>query len=163
MRDLSTYATILQDRLIPQLDRYFQETKKTDLIVHDATSFANHFPFIIEALNDDQVDIVRLSPTRLVNPNVDFTLLIEIILSSGNVLSFQAHWTAYKNIRADELVSSVKKVWKKFEDKILLCRESGEVLRPEVDPSLFIQQVFKLIEEDRYTSEEYQKWGDSFI
>lgn len=87
-----------------QLNRFVAE-HGGHVRVSDGTS---HPPFwkFIDSIQPSSVGYIEIYARTDINDNVDATLACDIVLDTG-VVSVVAHWCAYKDIRADEIVSTL--------------------------------------------------------
>ncbi|MDY6928092.1 MAG: hypothetical protein SWN10_13470 [Pseudomonadota bacterium] len=72
------------------------------------TDGTSHPPFwrLIDSIPPSSVGYIEIYARTDINDNVDATLACDIVLENG-VVSVVPHWCAYKDIRADEIVSTL--------------------------------------------------------
>lgn len=73
--------------------------------VTDGTSHPSFWPFI-DCIEPSSVGFIEIYARTDINNAVKATLACDIVLDSG-VVSVLPHWCAYKDIRADEIVSTL--------------------------------------------------------
>lgn len=97
-------SKVSADFFTAQINRMLQE-HGGKLIVSDGTSHPSFWGFIDKVVSE-QVGFVEIYARQDVNNNVKATLACDIILLHG-VVTVKPHWCAYKDIRADEIVSTL--------------------------------------------------------
>ena len=157
---MKNYADVLEiDDFNYHINRYLSQLDEKSLIVTDGTSYAYDFPDVIKALKN--VHLIILSATNEVNGNLT-TLQFEFILPSGK-LFFQAHWTAYKDIRADELVESLSVLKRQSLLKYLVYKDRVGLVKVPYVLSEILKIVFQIIGDDKkYGEEKYKEWSARF-
>lgn len=158
---LKNFSNILNNQDFNyHINRYLQKLEEQTLYIADGTSYAKDFPEVVNALQD--IHLIVLSATDKINDNLT-TLQFEFILPYGKLI-FQANWTAYKDIRADELVDSLAVFKKHNLLKNVVYRDTNNALI-KIPFSLeeILKTIFKLIDNDTiYTQEQYEKWAIKF-
>lgn len=87
-----------------QLNRILKE-HDGQLTLSDGTSYPSFWSFI-DKVDPEQVGFVEIYARQDVNDNVEATLACDIVLVNG-VITVKPHWCAYKDIRADEVISTL--------------------------------------------------------
>lgn len=92
------------DFFVRQLNRFLAQHGGR-VTLSDGTS---HPPFwkFIDSIPPSSVGYIEIYARTDINRSVDATLACDIVLENG-VVSVVPHWCAYKNIRADEIVSTL--------------------------------------------------------
>jgi len=75
------------------------------LVLTEGTSHPP-FPELIKHLETEEIGLVQIGAREDVNSNVPATLDCSLMFVEG-IVSVRPHWTAYKEIRADEIVTSL--------------------------------------------------------
>ncbi len=75
------------------------------MTLSDGTSYPSFWSFI-DKVDPEQVGFVEIYARQDVNDNVEATLACDIVLVNG-VITVKPHWCAYKDIRADEVISTL--------------------------------------------------------
>ncbi|QQK62627.1 hypothetical protein FJD32_024980 (plasmid) [Shewanella sp. LC6] len=140
-----------------QLDRMLKE-HDGQLTLSDETSYPSFWSFI-DKVDTKQVGYVEIYARQDVNDNVKATLACDIVLVNG-VITVKPHWCAYKDIRADEVISTllVPLHLKALQDKTYIRWDDGETehLLQNDDYQAELENVFSVA---KYPSA--MSWGDT--
>lgn len=105
LRKIEDVAGMVEpDFFVRQLNRFLAQ-HGGQVRLSDGTS---HPPFwkFIDSIPPSSVGYIEIYARTDINNNVDATLACDIVLEHG-VVSVVPHWCAYKDIRADEIVSTL--------------------------------------------------------
>lgn len=95
---------VTPDFFYAQLNRFLlSNNNRIDL--YNGTSYPD-FPEFIKYLLPENIGLIQISQRKDVNANVEATLDCSITLLNG-IVRVTAHWCAYKDVRANEIVTSL--------------------------------------------------------
>jgi len=161
LSSLKNFANILNNQDFNyHINRYLQKLEEQTLYIADGTSYTYDFPEVVDALQD--IHLIVLSATNKINGNLT-TLQFEFILPYGKLM-FQANWTAYKDIRASELVNSLAVLKKRNLLKNIVYRDDyNGLIKIPFTLEEILKIIFKLIGNDTiYTQKQYEEWAIEF-
>lgn len=134
--------------------------KKHDgrLMITDGTSHPCFWSFI-DKISPEQIGFVEIYACHDVNDNVEATLACDIVLNNG-VITVKPHWCAYKEIRADEVVSTLLLPLhlKGLQDKAYVRWDNGET-EPLLRNDHYQAELEKVFKVSKYPSA--MTWGDT--
>jgi len=112
--------------------------------LYDGTSHPD-FPKFIKYLPPENIGMIQIGQRKDVNDNVKTTLDCSIFLTNG-IVRVTAHWCAYKEIRADEIVSTLLNplIEHKLIEKTFLKKPDGEAIAISRDKESASKQLFAL-------------------
>lgn len=139
-----------------QLNRIMRENGGR-LIVSDGTSSPSFFP-LLDKIAQEGIGFIDIYAANDVNQNVEATLACDILLDEG-VINVKAHWCAYKDIRAEEIISTllVPIHLKSLEEKTCIRWDSGKLtpLVQQCDYQTELKNIYLL---SKYPSETEYKY-----
>ncbi|HGS4434334.1 TPA: hypothetical protein ACMDNU_003470 [Vibrio cholerae] len=140
-----------------QLNRMLKEHGGR-LTISDGTSHPSFWSFI-DKVDQEQVGFVEIYARQDVNDNVEATLACDIVLVNG-VITVKPHWCAYKDIRADEVISTllVPLHLKALQDKAYIRWDNGET-EPLLQNDYHQDELEKVFKVSKYPSA--MTWGDT--
>ncbi|WP_387489091.1 hypothetical protein [Photorhabdus sp. RM96S] len=139
-----------------QLNRMLKEHDGL-LTISDGTSHPSFWSFI-DKVDTKQVGFVEIYARQDVNDNVEATLACDIVLVNG-VITVKPHWCAYKDIRADEIISTLLSLHlKALQDKAYIRWDDGET-EPLLQNDYFQAELENVFLVSKYPSA--MSWGDT--
>ena len=145
--------TQLTERVSPefftgQINRLLQVVGG-ELVISDGTS-EPEFEKLLGNLLESSIGLIELESQSHINSNVRATLSCSIFLPQG-VIRVQPHWCAYKESRADELVSSllVPLHLNAMIDKTSI-RWSHDEFYPLLEDGLYREELFQIFRLAKY-------------
>ncbi len=107
LSDLAAYADITTPKYFKRaLNRCLRDIPNNRIIASDASTHPAGFAKILSLLDADDIGLTVIGRRTDVNDNVKYTLDCQLLLEEG-ILHVQPHWTAYKEIRAEEIVTTL--------------------------------------------------------
>ncbi|KGM26735.1 hypothetical protein KS18_18785 [Photorhabdus luminescens] len=139
-----------------QLNRMLKEHDGL-LTISDETSHPSFWSFI-DKVDTKQVGFVEIYARQDVNDNVEATLACDIVLVNG-VITVKPHWCAYKDIWADEIISTLLSLHlKALQDKAYIRWDDGET-EPLLQNDYFQAELENVFLVSKYPSA--MSWGDT--
>lgn len=151
--NLGALARVMEPRdFSQQLSLLVAQCPNRELVVTDGTSYPAGFEHILKSIVDLQ--LIILKGRTDVNNAVEKTLGIDFLVPAG-VLSLRPHWTAYKEIRAQELLCDLRWLWlEPFRQRTVALDAQDRYLQLQDDYVPFVRTVLSIISDNRYNAAE---------
>jgi len=109
LSDLAAYGQITTPMYFKRaLNRCLRNAPCNRIIASDASSHPPDFAKILSILDTDDIGLVVIGRRTDDSDDIKYTLDCQLWLEEG-ILDVQPHWTAYKEIRAEEIVTTLLK------------------------------------------------------
>jgi len=109
LSDLAAYGEITTPLYFKRaLNRCLRNAPDNRIIASDTSTHPPGFAKILSLLDTDDIGLAVIGRRTDINVDIKYTLDCQLWLEEG-ILDVQPHWTAYKEIRAEEIVTTLLK------------------------------------------------------